>query len=140
MSKIAVIIVTFNGAKWIEKCILSILESTVCCKIFAIDSASTDETIAILQKFENIEIIKNETNLGFGKANNIGIKKAKHGGFEQFFLLNQDTWIEKNTMEILSDILQKNQEFGILSPMHLATNEIDLDKNFETYYFFLYSI
>lgn len=134
MSKIAVIIVTYNGEKYIEKCIKSIYKSTVASTIFMIDNASSDQTVDIAKKFEDIELIVSQTNLGFGKANNIAIKKALKTGFEHLFLLNQDTWIAPNTIENLSENLQNNRYFGILSPLQYSANEVDLDKNFENNY------
>ncbi len=134
MIKIAIIIVTFNGEKWIEKCLESITSATQNPAIIVVDNASTDETVSIVKKFNPIELIACQQNLGFGKANNIGIKKALNDGFEHFFLLNQDTYIFPKTIKNLSTVLLQNPTFGIISPLHFSANETDLDLNFESYY------
>jgi GT2 family glycosyltransferase len=134
MIKIAVIIVTFNGQKWIEKCLKSVFDSNQRIKVIIVDNASTDETLSIVKKFPQVEIISRNENLGFGKANNLAIKKALIDGFEQFFLLNQDTFIFPKTIDNLSAQLSKNQNFGIVSPLHYSANETDLDLNFEKYF------
>lgn len=134
MSKIAVIIVTFNGENYIGKCLRSVLASTLDCSVFVVDNASTDNTLKIVSEIEHIDITRNNANLGFGKANNVGIKKALAEGFDYFFLLNQDTYIDKNAIENLIKTMNETVRYGILSPMHLCGNEKDLDKNFEKYF------
>lgn len=133
-NNIAVIIVTFNGEKWIQKCLNSILNSNSKPQIFVVDNASTDETIKLLNDFKTIELIESEINLGFGKANNVGIKKAMEAGFDTFFLLNQDTWIFEHTISNLVQKMNENPNYGILSPLHYSGNGIDLDRNFAKYY------
>lgn len=134
MSKIAVIIVTFNGENYIEKCLESVLKTDVDFKIFVVDNDSVDQTILLVSKINSIVIIKNNSNLGFGKANNIGIKQAISEGFDQFFLLNQDTTIESHTISTLSRALVENERFGILSPKHFVKNGCSLDDGFKKYY------
>lgn len=133
MSKVAVIIVTYNGINWIKKCLESVFDSTLKCDVFVIDNASTDKTLAVVKAFEKVQIIENQINVGFGKANNVAIKESMKVDYDFFFLLNQDTWIDKNCIEILVQTLTLDPEFGVLSPMHFAANETDLDSNFEKY-------
>jgi GT2 family glycosyltransferase len=60
--------------------------------------------------------------LGFGRANNIGMRYALSKGCNYVFLLNQDTWIENDAIEKLVRIHQQHPEFGILSPMHVRAD------------------
>ncbi len=112
----------------------SVLKSSIAVEIIVVDNASSDNSIEILKSFSKIQIIKNEKNLGFGKANNIGIKLALKQNANFVFLLNQDTWIFENTIENLVNTILENSDFGIVSPIHIAPNETDLDLNFETYF------
>ena len=57
--------------------------------------------------------------MGFGEANNIGIKSSIKQGADYVFLLNQDAWIEKDTIKILLSVITKNENIGIASPIHL---------------------
>lgn len=132
--KITVVIVTYNGAIWLEKNLNSLQKSNYPLSIMIVDNASTDNTLEIASKFPQVEIIKSEINLGFGKANNLGIIKALENGADAVFLLNQDTWVYENTLSILIKKLNSNPDFGILSPMHYSANEITLDENFQIYY------
>ena len=133
-NKIYVIIVTFNGKKWIEKCLISVLNSSVNVQIIIVDNNSTDDTLDIIKKkFKNIIIVENKINLGFGKANNIGISKALLDGGEYFFLINQDVYITNVTLQKLVEQMSSNLEYGILSPIHLNGKGSQIDMNFQMY-------
>ena len=132
--KIAVVIVTFNGEIWIKKNLNSLFKTNYPIEIIIVDNASTDETIPIIKEYNAIELIENKINLGFGKANTIGIDMALKKGADAVFLLNQDTWIFENTISNLAETLFENSNLGIVSPLHYSADEITLDKNFNTYY------
>ena len=132
--KVVVIIVTYNGSKWLNKCLQSLQQSVLPVSVIAIDNASTDNSVEILKQFPFVEVIQSETNLGFGKANNIAIQKALEQNFDYYFLLNQDTWIEPDTIQNLVAVASQNEKFGIVSPMHFSPDEISLDANFEMYW------
>ena len=110
-NSISVVIVTFNGSFWIEKNLSQLLNSAIPVDIIVVDNASTDATISLIEKFPSVTLIKSKVNLGFGKANNLGIKHALNNGAEAVFLLNQDTWIYENTIKIFDENLQKNPDF-----------------------------
>jgi len=128
------IIVTYNGSKWIEKCLTSLNNSSISLEIIIIDNFSTDNTIDIIEKnFSNVILIKSEKNLGFAKANNIGIKYALEHGVDYVFLLNQDAWVENDTIEKLLNSFKQIPAAGIVSPIHLNGNKMGLDCGFVNY-------
>ena len=129
-----VIIVTYNGALWIDKNIPSLLQSGFPVHIIVVDNKSTDNSVQLLQKYPEVEIIQSETNLGFGKANTIGMKRALEMGADYLFLLNQDAWVFHNTIGSLVSKMENNVQFGLISPMHYVANGIDFDQSFATYY------
>jgi GT2 family glycosyltransferase len=132
--KISVVIVIYNGEIWIKKNIDSLLKSNYPIDIIVVDNASTDQSIALLKEYKSIKLIQNKNNLGFGKANNIGINSAINNGADAIFLLNQDTWVFENTITNLVEKLFENPELGIVSPMHYSADETNLDSSFGTYY------
>jgi len=132
--KVYVIIVTYNGARWIDKNILSLLDSDYPVSIIAVDNKSTDTSLALLQKYPEVEIIQSEVNLGFGKANNIGMQRALDLGADYLFLLNQDTWVFSGTVRSLIEASEANPYFGIVSPLHFMADGHTFDANFETYF------
>ena len=132
--KISVVVVTYNGEIWIKKNIDSLLKSNYPIDVIFVDNASTDQSIALIKEYKNIQLIQNNTNLGFGKANNIGIDIAIKNGADAIFLLNQDTWIFENTITNLAEKLFGNPDLGIVSPMHYSADKTILDSSFDTYY------
>jgi len=132
--KIFVIIVTYNGARWIDKNIPSLLSSAYPVHIIVVDNKSTDNTLELLSKYPQLDVVKSESNLGFGKANNIGMQRALNLGADYLFLLNQDAWIFNDTVTSLIKKMQQYPEIGLLSPLHYSANMTDLDLSFATYY------
>ncbi len=132
--KIYAIIVTYNGSKWIDKCFSSLNNSKIPLKILAIDNASTDRTPEIIKKnYPHVEVIETGKNLGFGKANNIGLKRVLDDKAAYAFLLNQDAWIEPDTVEKLVNLAEANTTAGIISPIHLNGNGNNFDIGFLNY-------
>lgn len=131
---IFVVIVTYNGAQWLEKCIQSLEVSLYPINILVVDNHSTDTSVSVVKSFSNVQLIESDANLGFGKANNIGIRKVIEQGADYVFLLNQDTWIYPDTIQNLVTVAEQNPKYGIVSPMHFAADEVTLDSNFDTYY------
>lgn len=137
MPKVYFIIITYNAMKWAEKCFSSLRQSSVPIHCIVVDNGSTDGTQEyITSRFPEIEFIQSKENLGFGKANNIGIEKAYRKGADFFYLMNQDAWIYEDSVEKLLEVYNSypdKQEIGILSPMHLDGTEKRLDIFFERY-------
>ena len=118
-----VIIVTYNGRQWYDKCFSSLRKSSVPVTTLVVDNASTDGTVPYLQDhYPEVVILESKENLGFGKANNLGMRYALDHGCDFVFLLNQDTWIAPNAIIDLIRIHQHHLDFGILSPMHLKAD------------------
>ena len=126
-----VIIVTYNGMKWIDKCIRSVLSSTIQSDIYVVDNASTDETPDyIKQNFPTVHLTCSNKNLGFGAANNIGLQYALDNNYDYVYLLNQDAWVKEDTFEKMIFAHKQHPEYGILSPIQLEGNEKHFDKDF----------
>ena len=127
-SEILVIIVTFNGMRWIDRCIDSVRKSNIPADLLVIDNGSTDGSVERLQK-KSVEVISNSSNMGFGAANNIGLKRALEEGYSYVYLLNQDAWLEPDTLGLLLDGF-KNEGYGILSPVQYDGGGKKMDKQF----------
>lgn len=128
MRKTLVIIVTYNGMQWIERCVSSIADSSIPADIFVVDNGSTDGTVDYLKGRADVELLCNTENSGFGAANNIGLRKALADGYDFAYLLNQDAWLEADTLEKL--IAASTEQYAILSPLQRDAKGY-LDKNFE---------
>jgi GT2 family glycosyltransferase len=136
MESIYTIVVTYNGmqSNWIQKCLDSLLASSVKTNIIIIDNASIDGTINFIQKnYPQVDLVISNENIGFAKANNIGIKKAYEQGADYVFLLNQDAWVEENTLNRLYNVFKQIPDAGIVSSIHLNGEKTNLDKGFLNY-------
>lgn len=130
--KILVIIVTYNGCRWIDKCLSSVMMSSVPVDCIIIDNNSQDETVKrIKDKYGFCKIIESKQKLGFGKANNIGLQYALEHKYDYAYLLNQDAWLFENTISELIRIYEANPEYGIISPLQVNAGLNKLDKNFQ---------
>lgn len=129
-----VIIVTYNGEKWIKKCIDSLICSDTNIKIVIVDNASTDGSIGIINGYSNgIKVFRLTSNIGFGKANNVGIGYALSHNADYVLLFNQDAMVLSDMISCLIKISTQYPEYGILSPMHYNYEGTRLDPGFLRY-------
>lgn len=137
MPKICFIIVTYNAMPWAMRCFSSLRHSRVSVNCIVVDNGSADGTQDFIKSnFPEIELIQNEENAGFGKANNTGLEKAYRDGADFFYLMNQDAWIYEDTVEKLLDVFngsEPKENIGILSPMHLDGSGKKLDVFLDKY-------
>jgi len=132
--KILVIIVAYNLERWIDRCLGSLRESTVRPDVLVVDNGSKDGTVKHIESgYPEVRLVRSKENLGFGKANNIGIKIACEEGYDAVYLMNQDAWIRPDTLGMLCQISKEHPEYGMLSPVHLDGTETALDKGFAAY-------
>lgn len=132
--KILAVVVTYNAMVWIDRCINSLLLSSVPLDIYLIDNGSTDGTQEYIHKhYPQIIFMQSRNNLGFGRANNLGLQYALECNYDYVYLLNQDAWVMPYTLERLIVINQENPEYGVLSPFQLQGNGLNMDVNFAMY-------
>lgn len=130
--KILVVIVTYNAMKWVDCCLGSLRASNLKPDMFIVDNGSTDGTQDyIRKKYPEAIFIQSKGNVGFGRANNLGLQYAKDNDYENVYLLNQDAWIFPDTLERLVNISKRNPEYGILSPFQMEANLKHIDGVFK---------
>lgn len=129
--ELLVIIVTYNAMPWLSKCLGSCMSSTVENDIFIVDNGSNDGTPTFIEKkFPQVMFQKAPYNMGFGRANNIGLQYALDNGYKYVYLLNQDAWVMKDTFETLIATHKAHPDFGVISPLQLQANMQHLDSYF----------
>lgn len=120
--------------KWIDRCLCSLISSSCTVDIIVIDNLSTDGTIQHIQtNYPEVELHCMKQNLGFGTGNNVGLKMAIERKANYVFLLNQDAWVETDTIKNLVTAQQHKPQYGILSPVHLNGTGSDFDDHFYQY-------
>ena len=124
-----VVVVTYKGKEWYDRCFLSLRESLLPVQTVVVDNASGDGSADYIKtNYPEIHVIESDKNLGFGGGNNIGIRYAMDHGCNYCLLLNQDAWIEPDTIGGLIGIAQSNPEYGILSPVHVNAGKTNIEK------------
>lgn len=119
------VIVTYNAMCWIDRCLMSLRESTIKAIPLIIDNNSKDQTVTyVRQKYPEAILFPQNNNLGFGRANNIGFIYAINNKAEYVLLLNQDAYISKNCLELL---LKHSDKESLISPIHLNGNGSKID-------------
>ncbi len=124
------VIVNWNGEKFLPQCLKSIIENPpkVSYEIVVIDNASTDKSLVwfetdeaknLLQNIQ-FELIRSQENLGFGKANNVVINQTQS---PYIFLLNPDTIIKPNSVDLLLVELNSDSKIGAVAPRLLNSDE-----------------
>ena len=128
------IIVTYNGRKWIRRCIDSVLEDRALnAHIVVIDNASSDDTLSILRdSYPQVHLIENRENKGFGWANNQGISYAYKRGATHFLLLNQDAALRPGSLARMIEV-QRQNDLPLVSPFHLDGAGRWLDEGFYSF-------
>lgn len=127
--KILVVIVTYNGMNWLPKALGSVCDHDV----MVIDNGSSDGSPAwIKSEFPDVILVESKENLGFGKANNIGLRYVVDNGYDYVYLLNQDAWVFPDTIPALVDAAEANREYGLISPMQMTAGLDKMDRNFKS--------
>lgn len=119
MDKVSIIIVSWNVRELLKKCLESIYRhrADLDIEIIVIDNNSGDDTVDMIkQNFPEIKVIGNHNNLGFGAANNQGIKQSTG---DYILLLNPDTEIRNNALRKTLDFIKTNDRAGIVGCKHL---------------------
>ncbi len=109
---VSIIYVNYKTARLIVDSIRSVKEQTsgIEYEIIVVDNDSQDDSIEIIQAQDTqIQIIQSPENVGFGRANNLGVEKAKG---KCLFFLNPDTLLKNNAIRILYDYLTTHNEAG----------------------------
>ena len=118
-STVAIIIVNWKKYDITLTCIESILNSTNSnFKIILVDNESDNKKVKNFKYKNEIEIIQNKKNEGFSKANNIGIDYALKNNYDYTILINNDTIVEKNLIEVLLKTAQA-KNFSVVQPLIL---------------------
>ena len=122
---LSIIIVNYNVRYFLEQCLYSVQLSSkkIKTEVFIVDNNSVDGSVEMIEsKFPKYKLIKNKKNVGFSRANNQAIKKAKG---KYILLLNPDTLLEEDTLNKCILFMKKEENIG-----GLGVKMIDGNGNF----------
>ena len=130
----SIIIVTYNGAKWIVPALKSCIDAESVTEVIVVDNNSTDDTCNLITtQFPTVKLLRQNENKGFGVANNIGISEALKLPIAGVFLLNQDAKITPTCISSIEKAFQEEPNQGIISPIHLNYDGTELHRGFAGY-------
>lgn len=129
---VSIIIVNYNTKDLTLQCINSVYEKTqgISFEVILVDNASTDGSKEHFQEDNRITYIYSDENLGFGRANNLGLKYAKG---RNILFLNSDTVLVNNAIKILSNYIDNNLDVGACGG-NLYTKDLNPNYSYEMFF------
>lgn len=118
---ISVIIPIYNTEKYLEECIISVLQQTYSdLEVILVDDGSTDESYSICSRYalkdNRIQVIRQE-NQGISAARNAGVKASRG---EYVFFLDSDDYLEEDALRVLLDLIENSDaDLGVASIRHV---------------------
>ncbi|MCD4698115.1 MAG: glycosyltransferase family 2 protein [Bacteroidales bacterium] len=110
--KLSVIIVNYNVQYFLEQCLHSVRKAIkgMEAEVFVVDNDSVDGSVDMAsKKFPEVTILQNQKNVGFSKANNQAIARARG---EYILLLNPDTIVEEDTFVKVVEFMDNHEDGG----------------------------
>lgn len=111
-------IVTFKTKPVELKRIIQCSINSIIDIVYIIDNSPTDELRTLVSNFKSHKLIYiyGQGNIGFGRANNIGIKKSLEKGSEYHIILNPDIIFESEGFEMMKDFMDRHNDVGMMAP------------------------
>jgi GT2 family glycosyltransferase len=124
LPSVSLIIASHTGRRDLQRCLPSVLaDDYPDLQVIVVDNASTDGTVELVEReYPSIEVIRNESNLGFGRANNLG---ARHASGEYLAFLNQDAVVRPGWLDRLVVALEAHPEAALATPKILVLDDPD---------------
>ena len=129
MKKVAIIILNYKNSKDTIECVESLEKIKYKnFEIIIVDNDSRDESIKTLRSYfkDKYIVLESNKNGGFAYGNNVGIKYALDNGADYILLINNDTTVEKNFLDVLVETAEKDKNIGITTG--LIMNYYDRNK------------
>ncbi|MDL2271725.1 glycosyltransferase family 2 protein [Desulfovibrio sp. OttesenSCG-928-I05] len=126
-----ILTVTYNAKQWLPVCCHTRDALPENWRMVVVDNASTDGTTDAVEKdYPHVHLIRSRENLGFGRANNLGLREALESGADYVFLLNQDAEISIDGLAELIRLHAAHPECRIISPVQYNGEGSALDYSF----------
>ena len=111
--KVTVVLVNWNGERFLDRCLLALLAQTVMPhEIILVDNASSDASLDIVRRFPSMRLLAQNENLGFARGSNLSIKVAAAES-EWIALVNPDAFPEPHWLEVLLSAARDYLAFNV---------------------------
>lgn len=111
--QLSVIIVNYNVREFLDHALTSLRKAMkgIRGEIIVVDNASDDGSVEMVRKrYPNVELIASDLNLGFAKANNVALKRARG---KYLLLINPDTVVQEDTLRVMIGFFEEHSEVGL---------------------------
>lgn len=123
MKEVAVVILNWNGKKWLEKFLSNVIENSPEADVIIADNGSSDDSIPYIKTtFPDIQIVSLDDNYGFCGGYNRALAQLEH---PYFLLLNSDIEVTENWLSPLLSTIKSAENIGIVQPKILDYNKKD---------------
>ncbi|HYG41177.1 MAG TPA: glycosyltransferase family 2 protein [Cytophagales bacterium] len=114
MQKVAIVILNFNGCKFLEKFLPGLLEHSSTYPIYVIDNNSSDNSLELLKaKFPQVRVIVHDRNYGFCQGYNLGLVQINA---QYYILLNSDIEVTANWIDPVIELMEKDPSIAACQP------------------------
>lgn len=119
-TKVAVVILNWNGKSFLEKFLPNVLKYSDDAQIIVADNQSTDDSVEFLKnKYPQVSIIINPSNDGFAQGYNLALKQVNA---EYYVLLNSDVEVTENWLHPIIQLMDSNPKIAACQPKILDYN------------------
>jgi GT2 family glycosyltransferase len=123
--KLSVIIINYKTASLLRQCIKSIQKNKpqkYDCEIIVVDNDSNDGSVEMIEDdfYSSVKLIANDKNLGFPKAVNQGVRRARESQY--ILLLNPDITVLPKSLDQMIDFMEENKSIAVLGPRLINPN------------------
>jgi N-acetylglucosaminyl-diphospho-decaprenol L-rhamnosyltransferase len=111
---LTIVLVSYNTSHLLERLFrcLRAASGDLNIQIIVVDNGSKDDSVALLRsKYSHVELIENASNVGFGRANNQAVSRAKG---QYILLLNTDAFVASDTLAKTIEFMDSNPGYGVL--------------------------
>ena len=123
MPKVAVVILNYNGKRFLEQFLPNVLENTnrELAEIIVTDNASTDDSVSFMQShYPDIQLIENESNGGFATGYNLALRQIEA---KYFVLLNSDIEVAPHWIEPIVEMMDADERIAACQPKILSYHD-----------------
>ena len=132
MKNVLVIVVTYNGMQWLDRCLGSVAQEA---DLYVWDNHSTDGSADfVATHYPQAMLTRSEQNVWFATPNNMGMRYAMRKGYKYVYLLNQDAWLFPGTLRTLVSAAEAHPDYAVLSPVQMTADFQQLDPLFAKVY------
>ena len=118
--KIAIVVLNWNGIKWLKKFLPILIKYSKEANIYMIDNNSTDKSVEFVKNnMQSVNIIKHTENKGYAQGYNDALKKINS---TYYILINSDIEVTNNWLSSIIELMDKNPNIGASQPKILDIN------------------